>query len=622
MSSFKKKPPAEMGIANHSLPEEFIHFLIRFFDQGLLGLVILTKERDWQFANAGFCGMMGYSFDQIKGIAWRDLGDHEDQKQEDRLIMEIIDGGLAHTTFEKRLRHRQGMMLTVRIFALPWRAVDGKPTHLILQIENITDRKEVEKNLIKSEAFYREVIENASGVPFRSIHGPASGTGFYEFIGAGIERLVGLSVEEFTEKRFVEMVQEVVPLLDEIPRDPVECRRAFTNGEILHYKADIRVITPQGGEKWINDTSLPYRDEKSGRVIGSFGILQDITDRKKVEEALRKSEATLQSIFRSAPTGIGLETRRTLIWINDRLSEITGFSQGELIGQSMAVLYPRRDLFEQVEREQEIEVRRNGAFTVETQWKSRDGKTIDILLSSTPLDARNFDLGITFTALDITDRKRAETELARHREHLEQLVEERTGELHQVMDQLERTNRDLAVANTELERLSLTDRLTELPNRRSFEMLLEQEWSRCARQKIPLSIVMLDIDFFKLYNDHYGHIRGDDCLKRVARVIAESVYRPGDHSSRYGGEEFVLILPETDREGARSVTERIFRILAEESISHQVSTVLPRVTISAGIATVVPTDGMLSTDLVQKADQALYQAKNEGRNRMIFYTDQ
>ena len=173
----------------------------------------------------------------------------------------------------------------------------------------------------------------------------------------------------------------------------------------------------------------------------------------------------------------------------------------------------------------------------------------------------------------------------------------------------------LDTANQELQRLSMTDGLTGIANRRFFDESLVREWRRCGRIKKPLSIVLLDVDFFKKYNDKYGHQVGDDCLKTVAKEVARATPRPGDLAARYGGEEFVLILAETDRDGARWVADRIRQNLSALDIPHGESS-HKHVTVSCGVATVVPGEELSVEKLVKSADIALYIAKEHGRNRV------
>ncbi|HRP73989.1 MAG TPA: diguanylate cyclase [Rhodocyclaceae bacterium] len=177
--------------------------------------------------------------------------------------------------------------------------------------------------------------------------------------------------------------------------------------------------------------------------------------------------------------------------------------------------------------------------------------------------------------------------------------------------------RKLDEANRELTRLSAVDGLTGIANRRSFDEALQREWRRAARKSSPVSLLIADVDYFKDFNDGYGHQFGDECLKKVAHVIAGRLRRPTDLAARYGGEEFVVVLPETDPSGAVEVAEGMRRAVEAESIKHDFSAVAPFLTISIGVASMIPArndeDGF--RDLLTQADAALYRAKRSGRNR-------
>ena len=179
--------------------------------------------------------------------------------------------------------------------------------------------------------------------------------------------------------------------------------------------------------------------------------------------------------------------------------------------------------------------------------------------------------------------------------------------------------RKLDEANRELTRLSAVDGLTGIANRRSFDEALQREWRRAARKSSPVSLLIADVDYFKDFNDGYGHQHGDECLKKVAHVIAGRLRRPTDLAARYGGEEFVVVLPETDTQGALEVAEGMRRAVEAESIKHDFSAVAPLLTISIGVASMIPArndeDGF--HDLLAQADAALYRAKRAGRNRCL-----
>jgi two-component system chemotaxis family response regulator WspR len=176
----------------------------------------------------------------------------------------------------------------------------------------------------------------------------------------------------------------------------------------------------------------------------------------------------------------------------------------------------------------------------------------------------------------------------------------------------------LEVKNAELQRLSTVDGLTGLANRRRFDEVLEQECRRARREGGSLALIMTDVDFFKKYNDSYGHLGGDECLRRVAAVLAQGARRPGDLAARYGGEEFALVLPQTTLEGAATVAETLRSGVAALDILHEGSSVAPHVTLSLGVAVAEPDSARLEpTPLVEEADAALYQAKRSGRNRFV-----
>lgn len=177
------------------------------------------------------------------------------------------------------------------------------------------------------------------------------------------------------------------------------------------------------------------------------------------------------------------------------------------------------------------------------------------------------------------------------------------------------SQRKLAESNLQLHRLASLDGLTGLSNRRFFDERLAEEWLRAAREKDWFSIVMIDIDHFKQYNDLYGHLVGDVTLKMVARTLADILKRPSDLAARYGGEEFVLILPGTDAQGACNIAEKIRLAIETLGIAHAGSSVAPHVTVSLGVATTVPLHNTGPTTLLAEADDALYVAKDNGRNR-------
>lgn len=177
---------------------------------------------------------------------------------------------------------------------------------------------------------------------------------------------------------------------------------------------------------------------------------------------------------------------------------------------------------------------------------------------------------------------------------------------------------DLKTSNQHLQTLSTTDSLTGLANRRALDATLDREWARLSRHPVPLSVMMCDVDHFKLFNDFHGHDGGDQCLKQIADVLRQSLSRPSDFVARYGGEEFALILPGTDAEGAKHIAEQLRRSVEELGLPHRGLGMSANVTISIGLSSA---DQFLSEGpdrLFKSADEALYLAKDQGRNRVVY----
>ncbi|QPF72338.1 diguanylate cyclase [Roseateles sp. DAIF2] len=178
---------------------------------------------------------------------------------------------------------------------------------------------------------------------------------------------------------------------------------------------------------------------------------------------------------------------------------------------------------------------------------------------------------------------------------------------------------ELRASNEQLTRISHEDALTRLLNRRAFDLRLQQEIASARREQQPLTLVLCDIDHFKGYNDSLGHVEGDLCLQRMARLLSETCRRPRDCAARYGGEEFALILPGTPRSGAMTFARAVLRTLERCGLPHPCSAVAPHVTLSGGITTCTPDEDTTVEGLLRRADDALYAAKSRGRNRFFSF---
>ena len=215
-------------------------------------------------------------------------------------------------------------------------------------------------------------------------------------------------------------------------------------------------------------------------------------------------------------------------------------------------------------------------------------------------------------------------DLARHFNDMLETLEFTYAQLDDINDQQnleiirrQKLEKELLKTQKKLEKLAARDGLTRIANRRFFNDEFKKQWLVHLRQQRPLALVLCDVDHFKFYNDTYGHPAGDVCLQKVARVLTESARRPSDLAARYGGEEFIVLLPETPVAGAQTVAEKIRVSIEELNIAHKTSPVASHITLSLGVAAIVPQPEMDREELIEMADKALYQAKKQGRNRVV-----
>ncbi|MDB9512082.1 diguanylate cyclase [Kamptonema animale CS-326] len=318
---------------------------------------------------------------------------------------------------------------------------------------------------------------------------------------------------------------------------------------------------------------------------------QEIAKRKEAEEVLYQSRALLSSILNSSLDGIAamqavrdprtgdIEDFRCLV-VNPVIARAFGSRREDTIGKLALKKFLSR--FEPELFTRFVEIVETGE-PLKLDFYSPSGES-----SWYHFVAVKLGDGFAITIRDITARKQVEMALQD--------------------------------ANHKLELLANLDGLTQVANRRCFNERLQREWSRLAREQQPLSLILFDVDKFKSYNDYYGHLAGDDCLIKIAQAVQQEVHRPADLVARYGGEEFVILLPNTDLAGGINVAAKIQQIIHNLAIPHEHSNVKDIITVSLGIASLIPTLEVPPDTLVAHADKALYQAKEYGRDRYFTNT--
>ncbi|WP_158602336.1 diguanylate cyclase domain-containing protein [Cohnella endophytica] len=328
---------------------------------------------------------------------------------------------------------------------------------------------------------------------------------------------------------------------------------------------------------------------ENGVVTEVLVVGGEITDRKKAEQVIQESEDWYRTLIELSPDAIIVLVDSHIQLVNEKAVEVLGALRSEeIIGKTIfEFLHPEyRDLA--IKHGHTIIEKRLTVQPVDSKIVRADGQIIDVEATGTRI-MYNQKPSIFIIFRDITKRKLAE---------------------HQMQE-----------SNLLLSRLANLDGLTGIANRRYMNDKLEQEWVlAAARGAVPLSIVLCDIDYFKLYNDTYGHLEGDACLKRVAKVLDEYAYPSGGFAARYGGEEFLVVLPETDSAVAMRIAMELSYAVEALAIPHQASQAAEHVTISLGVATLQPSIGTPRELLIQHADEALYRAKTRGRNQMQVYS--
>lgn len=361
----------------------------------------------------------------------------------------------------------------------------------------------------------------------------------------------------------------------------------------------------RSGEEYLirNDgTFFPVSLTVASAQEGAIIVFRDITEQKKLQETLEKSELSLNKAQMIAHIGSWeLDLRANVLIWSDEIYNIFEIDQTRFDASYDAFLHGiHPDDRESVNHAYLNSLQTRQKYTIDHRLLMEDGKIKWVReVGDTEYDSEGNAIVSRGTVQDITE---------------EVLIHQ---ELQEIRSKLEAANMALLLKNDQLKELATVDGLTHISNRRFFDEAYEQSYKEVTRDKKTLAVLMIDVDHFKLYNDHYGHAAGDECLIQIAAALKHTLKRPTDMIARYGGEEFVVLIKDSDENGVRKVAELLVQEIANLRIVNEYSSVSDYVTISVGVAFKEKERIISKEDLIKRADDALYLAKKSGRNKVM-----
>lgn len=540
------------------------------FEDALMGIFQTTPAGRIVAANPAFSRMLGYASPEDLMNSITDLATQLYVRPEDRLRFHgILSSGQLVEELDTEFRKKDGSVLSVRMNARAVKDARGDILRYEGSAADITARKEAEEALRMSEQRFRSLVETTSDWIWEVDQG-----GVYTYASPKIKDILGYEPAEVVGRTPFDFMDPCdAERVGAIFSDLAQAGKSFSSLENTN--------TCKDGRKAVLETSGVPIFDGNGNLSGYRGIDRDVTKRRLAEEVLRWKTTFLEALVDSSQDGIlVLDSRKQKVLQNHRLVEMwrmppevaeTGDEEGR-INFLMASIKNPEEFYTKL-----MHLYDHPDDTVRSEFELKTGGVVEAL--SYPVLSKDSmeHYGRIWMFRDIT-------------------------EIRRYWDMLEN--------------LSTTDGLTGISNRRRFDEFLGREWRRSMRDRSELSLLIIDIDYFKQFNDRYGHLSGDDCLKHVADALRKTVRRAGDLVARYGGEEFVCVLSGTGEKGAIEVGRKVASEIAGLKIPHEGSTVAEHVTVSIGVATEVPERGQEYSDLIRKADRSLYAAKQKGRNRV------
>lgn len=508
---------------------------------------------------------LGFAEAEVSNLLeeWRQRVHPDDIQAVSRALQDYVDGLSSSYQCSYRLRTRSGDYIKVLDRAIIIeRDQRGYPTHLIGTHVDVSPIQQESKML-------EQLATHLPGVLYQ-YHLDLQGNFHFPYASSSLEGIYGHSIELLNADPSL-----LARLVHSQDRDALFDGLHESARNLTSWRMDYRVTLPDGRERWIRDHANPVRLTDGSTLW--HGHLQDITASHRQAMQLAETEQLLKHLMNELPIGLAmLDEKNTLHFSNRWFSRMfplrLPLPLEDWLQQAVPHSLPREQILQQWLADRKQAEQGDGYMPTRQYNFLKESQTIDVSLS-----------GLTFG------------------HHCLIILEDRSAQENQ---------------HAFLHTLAYQDALTGLANRRHLDETLQSEWRRCRRSGKPLSALMIDIDFFKAFNDLYGHQAGDHCLARIGKAMRTTSQRAQDLVARYGGEEFVCLLPEASLSEACLMAEKLRRTVEQLNIQHQGSPQYGRVTISIGVCSTVPTSNSNASELIRVADDCLYQAKQAGRNQV------
>jgi len=548
----KRKSPTVKNIGTESQQEG----LYRILAENSFGGVYVVQDGVFRFLNHHAAAYAGYSVEELTGKKAPSIVHPEDKETAKKNASDMLKGKRS-SPYKFRIIDKNGVtrLILETVTSINYQ---GRPAVLGNSMD-ITDIKEAKE-------LYRILAENSFGGVY------VVQDGVFRFLNHHAAAYAGYSVEELTGKKAPSIVH---------PEDKEIARRYVS--DMLKGKRlspyEFRIIDKKGVIRWIMETVTSICYQGRPAVLGNS---MDITELRNATQKMEEQKALADSILSAMPQAVVVMQNYEILFANNALETVFGWKLDDVIGKKVKTLYKSEKDFRNSSRYINLILEKEKTCSLETLCLHKNGKEMMCMQYNSKIGQSVKNGKIVSIFEDITKRKHAEEEL---RESEKRYLE-----------------------------LSITDGLTKLYNTRHCYNILEAEVARANRFKHPLSILMMDIDNFKRFNDTYGHMEGDNVLIRFADVLCRSI-RKIDYACRYGGEEFVVILPETIADQGIILAERIRKTFKKEVFTAKKG-INEHVTVSIGVAQITPQEGL--TEFIKRADKRLYKAKEQGKDRTVF----